>query len=242
MKKITLIFSFTLTSLLGFGQDFSNKELSEKIEKMTSEELMKYINDGNNMNEVIGRYGNHEYTVFTELFHAYGFYCNDDKKEALYTALKMAKEPIKNTLFFLNDPCFGRRNDIGEYYSLLVKHNHGVTEKEFDSIINTYFISSFGEPNPSDSASIARVNFQNEKGKTILMYAAEFGYTKSIKKLLANKADITLKDKSGKTALDYAKLNGNAEIIKMMTPASTPPTLPVEGKDKAKKKKSKKSK
>jgi ankyrin repeat protein len=63
-----------------------------------------------------------------------------------------------------------------------------------------------------------------------------------LKKLLANKADITLKDKSGKTALDYAKLNGNAEIIALMTSASTPPTLPVEGKDKTKKKKSKKSK
>jgi hypothetical protein len=242
MKKITLIIGLVLTNLLSFAQDFSNDELLQKLENMSNEELIAYIKAGNNVNEVVSRYGDQEYTAFSSVFHAYGFYCNDEKKEALYTALQMAKEPIKNTLFFLNDPCFNRRNDIGEYYSLLVKHNHGVSEKEFDSIINTYFISSFGEPNPTDSASIARVNFQNEKGKTILMYAAEFGYTKSIKKLLANKADITLKDKSGKTALDYAKLNGNAEIITLMTPASTPPTLPVEGKDKTKKKKSKKSK
>jgi hypothetical protein len=50
------------------------------------------------------------------------------------------------------------------------------------------------------------VNQQDREGKTALMHAAMKGYGDSMATLIeTHKADVTLKDKDGKTAYDYAK-------------------------------------
>jgi hypothetical protein len=50
------------------------------------------------------------------------------------------------------------------------------------------------------------VNMQDAEGKTALMYAAMKGYGDSMATLVeTHKADVTLKDKSGRSAYDYAR-------------------------------------
>ena len=57
------------------------------------------------------------------------------------------------------------------------------------------------------------INSKNNEGKTALIIAAEYGYTKIVEILLHNGADAALKSKEGKTALDYAKKWKHKEII-----------------------------
>jgi hypothetical protein len=51
----------------------------------------------------------------------------------------------------------------------------------------------------------AEVNARDDEGKTPLMYAAENGRLANAKALLAEGADVRLKDKRGKTALDLVR-------------------------------------
>lgn len=53
----------------------------------------------------------------------------------------------------------------------------------------------------------ADINAQDEKGDTILMKAVQRGDTNLVKFLLANKADVNLKNKNGIDALSYAPLS-----------------------------------
>ena len=60
------------------------------------------------------------------------------------------------------------------------------------------------------------INSKNNEGKTALIIAAEYGYTKIVEILLHNGADVALKSKEGKTALDYAKKWKHKEIINIL--------------------------
>jgi ankyrin repeat protein len=59
------------------------------------------------------------------------------------------------------------------------------------------------------------VNLTDNKGASALHLACIFNFKKIAKMLLNNKADSHLKDAHNKTALDYAILNNNIEIIKL---------------------------
>ncbi len=48
-------------------------------------------------------------------------------------------------------------------------------------------------------------------------YAASRGYPAIAKRLLEGGADPTLRDKSGKTALDYARENGESEVVALLS-------------------------
>lgn len=52
--------------------------------------------------------------------------------------------------------------------------------------------------------TLEMINWQDDRGRTALMYAAMFGRTKVIKFLLDKGADPSLKDVNGLTALSYA--------------------------------------
>lgn len=53
-------------------------------------------------------------------------------------------------------------------------------------------------------------------GATPLMAAAASGQTSTIRLLLQNHADLTIRDKKHKTALDHASLNGRANVISVL--------------------------
>lgn len=61
---------------------------------------------------------------------------------------------------------------------------------------------------PSDlivaSGKIKDINQRNDDGRTALMYASLRGYTKIVAALLRAGADLSLTDKDGKTAAQYA--------------------------------------
>jgi ankyrin repeat protein len=60
------------------------------------------------------------------------------------------------------------------------------------------------------------VDLQNKKGNTALILASFLGYSEIVKLLLEAGADRNIKDKDGKTALDYAKENYDNQIIKLI--------------------------
>jgi len=60
----------------------------------------------------------------------------------------------------------------------------------------------------------AKLDFVDDRGRGALMIAAQLGHTELVDALLTAGADKTLKDKTGKTALDLA---GNAEIQALLT-------------------------
>lgn len=62
----------------------------------------------------------------------------------------------------------------------------------------------------------SNVDIRNKNGATALIFAATFGHTDIVKFLLANHADKTIKDRFGKTALDYANGQEIPEIIVLL--------------------------
>src|SRR5690606_4156921 len=60
------------------------------------------------------------------------------------------------------------------------------------------------------------VNYKNETGKTILMYACQFGYSESVERIIKGLADVNLTDNQRKTALMYACEYGDLGTIKLL--------------------------
>ena len=58
---------------------------------------------------------------------------------------------------------------------------------------------------------------QQVDGGTALHYAAWNGYLASATRLLEGGADLTLRDKSGKTALDFARSRGHSEVVALLS-------------------------
>lgn len=62
------------------------------------------------------------------------------------------------------------------------------------------------------------VDLQDNDGNTALMLAAQAGQLEAVKTLKLFKANTLLKNKQSKTALDLARLKGNREIVKLLSP------------------------
>jgi len=67
-------------------------------------------------------------------------------------------------------------------------------------------------------AERAPLDAQNDKGKTPLMFSADWGYAKGIHALLEAGASKSVKDKSGKTAQDYAREKGRPRLVERLKP------------------------
>lgn len=63
----------------------------------------------------------------------------------------------------------------------------------------------------------AKPNTLNLNGATALIYAATFGQTELAKALLEKGADKNIKDRMGKTALDYANIQEIEEMIQLLS-------------------------
>lgn len=108
-------------------------------------------------------------------------------------------------------------NDVDQLQEFVVnnlkKHNiYGFTVmmyasiKEDDQFLDMAICSSLGSVNTSDCY-----------GYTALMYACRFNRrSKVVQVLLKNGADANRKSKDGRTALDFAKENGNYAIITLV--------------------------
>jgi ankyrin repeat protein len=57
------------------------------------------------------------------------------------------------------------------------------------------------------------LNEKDENGQTLLMFCAEYGLLSLVEWCIQNKADITIQDNTGRTALMKAQLAGRSEIV-----------------------------
>lgn len=62
------------------------------------------------------------------------------------------------------------------------------------------------------------LNVKDQDGMTAIMLAAEGGHTEIVKTFVMLKANLRLMNKAGKTALDIARAQGRADIVKLLTP------------------------
>ncbi len=60
------------------------------------------------------------------------------------------------------------------------------------------------------------INMKNDDGKTILHLACEYGQVDVVRLAIELGIDSNLRDYDGRSALNYAKLSGNKEIIKLL--------------------------
>ena len=58
---------------------------------------------------------------------------------------------------------------------------------------------------------------QQDYGQTALHFAAINGYLASATRLLEGGADLTLRGKSGETALDEARARGHSEVVALLS-------------------------
>lgn len=71
----------------------------------------------------------------------------------------------------------------------------------------------------------AILDFTNEHGQTLLMYAIERGYTRLAKALIKHDCDLNVQDKAGMSALHYAVYNLDIEMINILLLSDTEKTL-----------------
>lgn len=65
--------------------------------------------------------------------------------------------------------------------------------------------------------------FQSETGHTLLHFAAQYGMMRLAKELLAMGIDHTAVDRNRKTALQFAEVVGNTEMVRLFSSAKVPP-------------------
>lgn len=70
------------------------------------------------------------------------------------------------------------------------------------------------------------MNAVDEDGWTALMYACYVGSSEAVSKLVANGADISIKNKEGETAMDMCKANKKRHVlIQIIDPKEPMPTV-----------------
>ena len=70
---------------------------------------------------------------------------------------------------------------------------------------------------PASPVLIQWIVHQQRNGYTALHFAAANGYLAGATRLLEGGADLTLRNKHGKTALDYARSNGHSEVVALLS-------------------------
>lgn len=214
LKCLVLLLFLGATSFLQ-AQEINQEKKRYAIDKMSNAEIIKAIDEGQDLTELLYKDGEYEATFFQIAAHAYGYYCRDNRKEAVYYMISKSEGKIKEPLFFLVDACEERISDILEYYDFLLQHSYRLDSKHFKAIRETYY----------DDYEDERWNHQNEKGRTILMYAAKYGYLQELKYILRKKAAVNLKDHEGKTALIYAMESGDKNIVIKLLKAGADPKI-----------------
>jgi len=76
-----------------------------------------------------------------------------------------------------------------------------------------------GVPPTAEDKRGAEINARTENGSTALFFAARFGHIEVIKLLLKNKADPTLANENGDTAIDWALKSDSTDIADLLRAA-----------------------
>lgn len=223
MKTLTILCLILSINYTKAQDDFYNEKLSDSLRALSTTELLEMAKSGYDFNEPISIYEEYDidgeptgedyiHTAFQEVTHPYGYWCDDNSKELIYGLVTHSEKKLLHPFYFFNDPCGERVTDILIYYSLLKEKGYFNSEKEFEEIIDIYYYGYNGD----------RGDLKNDHGKTVLMYAIEFGYQKSIDLLLKEKLDLSLEDNSGMNVLMYACQQDNIELINKLINKKVP--------------------
>jgi len=209
---------YLVHSSKAFAQDkeFDYVLVRDSIDKMNLDELKIFIDNGFDFNISLGNKYIHrlteepaDNTLFQQFVGYYGFHCDTTDIEKIYFILEHNKYPLSDPLWFMDDACDNLIIDILEYFTAARKNNpEELNEQEFMYVVHNFYAhENYENPNK---------NHKNIVGKTVLMYAVEFGFIHSVEYLLRCKVDLESKDSKGKTALIYAIENNQVEIVKML--------------------------
>ncbi len=122
---------------------------------------------------------------------------------------------IRFSLLYAND---SKRLSIKEQSTLkaAVKHVYDAYQANRHAG-NSYLLMAIRVDEPQVATMLIRgganVHYQNDRGQTALMMAAESGNIDLVKLLLSAKANVTERDKFGYNAPDYARKNGHENIV-----------------------------
>ena len=198
MKKIYLFSFFVITC-------FATPLLGQT---MSAKKMYKYIKAGKNINKLAKNENGH--TLFHMFAWDWGYRCSDDGIGTIEYAIKHSGQKIKRPFWFFNDPCPDRQKDILQYFWLLWRYGHTVSEKRYIELVDIYF-----GPDSYSSENQKNINFQDSYGKTPLMYACEYGYKEAVAKIMEQDPDLGLEDNRGRTAKDYCRRNrGLLKLLK----------------------------
>jgi len=108
-------------------------------------------------------------------------------------------------------------------------HNEDMYELD-DSLIH---VKEVKQQKKINQAFLAKedIHFRNEEGETNLMIFAERGEINHIKNLLALKAPVNDKAKNGRSALHFAILSKNIEVVKLLVEANARIDMQDDGED-----------
>ena len=103
-----------------------------------------------------------------------------------------------------------------EYFSLLREHNHKVDESTFNYVIKNYFFKNNYKWNETE-IDYKSIDYKplDVHGKSILIYASEFGYIATVKEIIKY-AEVNQLSKKNQTALTFSCMNNNIEMIKLL--------------------------
>ena len=71
----------------------------------------------------------------------------------------------------------------------------------------------------------ANVDYQNEEGRTALIFASQTGHYQVVELLLKKNADPNLQTQKGSTALTYASENGHYQVVELLLQENADPNL-----------------
>ena len=98
-------------------------------------------------------------------------------------------------------------------YLLEINVDHTIYMSKENALTHAAHYRNYGAVDYLIQEGYYDVNCRDDNGDTALIVSVKYNNVKTVEVLLKHGADASLCDTTGKTALDYAKENGNDEII-----------------------------
>ncbi|NOQ73969.1 MAG: hypothetical protein GQ574_18330 [Crocinitomix sp.] len=208
--KITSLLLLLFTLNLSYAQV---RNLDKFYEDYSPEDIIYWIDQGNDPNLIIGEGADSHYCVFWALTNNFSLYCDSTYTEAIFYMLEKSKFPIDDVLYFITDPC-NVGIDILQYLRLSIENKHNYNPDELHLV--DYFIR---DKKPEYGRGEANLNSKDAFGNVAIVLAAEYQLKPLFDLVMKLKADVNLADNNGMTALHFAIKNGNEKMTNKLIAA-----------------------
>ena len=203
MKKISLVLLCFLVFILANAQE-SAKE--KEFEKYTPEEIKAWIDAGNDPNKILGEGADASYCVFWAFTNHLGLFGKENYHEAILYMLKESKYPIKDVLYFMDDPGSNLGPIILQYFRVALQNKHQYEKGVLKNL-------SYPFPAAGKGSQDFNINSMDKYGNVFIVFAAEFRLMPMMEEALKEKALLDTQDGNGMTALHFAVKNKHKAMI-----------------------------